>query len=97
MIKLKDILSATNGMIIMIMAGGNLILGITASFQEFSKMDCIREAIYQNATENEFTNCIIKSGLFNVDNTTWIFAQFVLILISIIIVSIIEGKRKIKK
>ena len=76
------------------MAGGNLIIGIQSTFQEFNRMDCINEAVYKNATENEFTNCILKSGIFDVDGINWIFAQFVLTIISIMVVSIIETKKR---
>lgn len=64
--KLTGILSTTNITILIVMAGGNLILGIKAYFQEFGRMDCIREAIYHNATENGFVQCVLDSGLFHV-------------------------------
>jgi len=78
------------------MAGGNFIFGIVAYIQEFTRMNCVREAIYYNATENDFTNCLRDSGLFD-NGTTWIFTQFILIIISVMIASIIDGKKKNEK
>jgi hypothetical protein len=73
MLKLRDFLSATNVMILVIMAGGNLILGIASYVQEFDRTNCIRQAIYEKATESQFTSCLKSTGFFDIDGTTWIF------------------------
>lgn len=86
-------MSATNVIILIVMAGGNFVFGIVAYIQEFQKMDCVNKAIYHNMTEIDFFNCLNNSGLFDINGTNWIFAQFVLIVISIVIASIIEGKK----
>jgi len=80
-------------MILIIMAGGNLLFGLVSYLQEFKKMNCVREAIYLKIPKNDFTTCLTDAGLLDSDGT-WIFLQFILVLISIVIVSIVEGKRK---
>lgn len=95
--KLKDaLLSTTNAMILLVLAGENMIFALQNYFHEYSRMDCIDKAIYHNATENGFTSCILKSGIFD-DPTSWIFSQFVLAIATIVIGIIIEGKRRHKK
>jgi len=74
------------------MAGGNFIFGIIAYGQEFEKMDCIRQAIYQHATENGFLDCLINKGIFDVGSLTWVSVQFVLIVASILVAYTIEKK-----
>ena len=92
MIKLKDILSASNVMILVIMGGGNFIFGIAAYFQEFGKMDCIRQAVYDHIAQNDFLSCLTHRGLFDVGSITWISVQFILIVTSVLIAYIIEKK-----
>ena len=92
MVKLKDIFSATNIMILIIMAGGNFIFDIAAHAQEFQRMNCVREAIYENATEDHFTSCLKNAGFFD-NNITWGSFQFILILISILVTYLIERKK----
>lgn len=93
MIKFRDILSTSNFVILMIMAGGNLILGIIAYDQEFQRMNCVRQAIYEHATQDGFTACLKQTGFFDVyDSTNLIYLQFVLIMTSIVISYVIEKK-----
>ena len=97
MIKIKEILSATNITILIIMAGGNFLFDIVSNVDEFKKVECIREGIYHNATEDNFTNCMINAGIFDSNGLAWIFLQFVLILASIVIASIVESKTAKKR
>lgn len=80
----------------MAMAAGNVLFGTLSYLQEFKKLDCIRNAIYHNATEPEFTNCLLASGFFE-NGTTWILAEFILIVVSLVIGSFVEGSMKKKE
>ncbi|MDE1765702.1 MAG: hypothetical protein KGI27_05410 [Thaumarchaeota archaeon] len=88
------ILSATNVMILTIMAGGNFIFGLVSYFQEFGKMDCVRQAIYDKITENSFLVCLNGRGLLDPNGITWIYIQFILIIISIVATAFIERNKK---
>ena len=79
-------------MILIIMAGGNLIFGTVANIQEFGKMDCVRQAIYHHATEDDLINCLNHAGLFDAGGITWISVQFILIVTSVLLAYIIEKK-----
>lgn len=92
MVNLKEILSASNVMILVIMAGGNFIFGLASYFQEFGKMDCVRQAIYQKATQDAFLTCLNNRGLLDVGGITWIGLQFGLIVASVLIAYWIEKK-----
>ena len=90
---IKGILSATNVMILVIMGGGNMIFGLAQNFQEFGKMDCVRQAVYQHITENDFLTCLTNRGLLDPSGITWIYVQFILIIISVVVTAIIEGRK----
>ena len=78
------------------MASGNVLFALVDYIDEFKRMNCVREAIYYNSTENKFTNCLQDAGFFD-NGTTWVLAEFVLIVTSIVIGSFIEGNVRKKK
>lgn len=75
------------------MAGGNFIFGLVTYFQEFGKMDCIRQAIYHNLTESGLLTCLNNRGLLDPNGITWVYLQFILIIISVLVTAFIETRK----
>lgn len=94
--KLHRILFVVNLVFLLIIAIGNFSVGITSHFQESAKGSCISEAIYHNATEKEFIDCMVKFGSFDPNLINWIFVQSMLAIGSIIIISITNKQNKEK-
>jgi len=80
----------------MIMATGNVVFALVDYVDEFKRMNCVREAIYDNTTEDKFTTCLQDAGFFD-NGTTWVLAEFILVVVSVVIGSFLEGSMKKKK
>ena len=93
--KLHRILFVVNLVFLLIIATGNFSVGIKAHFQESASASCISDAIYHDATEPEFIECMLGFGIFDSNLIYWIFAQSMLAIGSIIIISI-TSRQEIK-
>lgn len=74
------------------MASGNLIFGVIQNYQDWWKMECVHQAIYNKSTEDNFLNCLMSHTGY--DSDTWIELQFILIVVSILIAYWIENRKR---
>ncbi len=96
--KAINILSTSSIIILIILAGGNLLFGMTAYYDDQNKMICLSNAIYNKTiTYDETMKCLHDVGLFKSEPIMWMMIQFTLIFIVLTVGILLEATKQKKK